>query len=351
VTLDHPWRHHDDHTDKQTPFDLRCAGVGARHGRALGAQTREKGPWWPSPHGAEDQAGNSNYVTPEKILQALQIPRTGQTYELGHVYEASMPQYGNRPYFLTVQPAATPKQDGESATHRDYFNGYIGQMGTQFDALGHQGEALRMADGSLKTLYYNGFTEEELTGANRGLGGLEALGVETVKPIITRGILVDVAGYKGVTVLGSRYEVTMADVRGALLKQGISEASIEAGDAILFNYGWAVNWDNPQKYNDSRFFVGENQGSPGIGIEVARWLISKRVSMVGADSCCVQVQPAVTPSDPHVHHALFFGGVFILENMDLRELARDRVYEFLYLNLTERIKGATGSPVRPVAIR
>ena len=318
---------------------------------ALGAQTREKGPWWPSPHGAEDQAGNSNYVTPEKILQALQIPRTGQTYELGHVYEASMPQYGNRPYFLTVQPAATPKQDGESATHRDYFNGYIGQMGTQFDALGHQGEALRMADGSLKTLYYNGFTEEELTGANRGLGGLEALGVETVKPIITRGILVDVAGYKGVAVLGSRYEVTMADVRGALLKQGISEASIEAGDAILFNYGWAVNWDNPQKYNDSRFFVGENQGSPGIGIEVARWLISKRVSMVGADSCCVQVQPAVTPSDPHVHHALFFGGVFILENMDLRGLARDRVYEFLYLNLTERIKGATGSPVRPVAIR
>jgi kynurenine formamidase len=317
---------------------------------ALGAQTREKGPWWPSPHGAQDQAGNSNYITPEKILQALQIPKTGQTYELGHIYEAGMPQYGNRPYYLTVQPAATPKQDGEKATHRDYFNGYIGQMGTQFDALGHQGEALRMSDGSLKTLYYNGFTEEELTGANRGLGGLEALGVETVKPIITRGILVDVAGYKGVPVLGSRYEVTMADVRGALLKQGINEASIEAGDAILFNYGWAVNWGNPQKYNDGRFFVGDNQGSPGIGIEVARWLISKRVSMVGADSCCVQIQPPVTRPDRSVHHELFFGGVFILENLDLRELARDRVYEFLYLNLTERIKGATGSPVRPVAV-
>jgi kynurenine formamidase len=267
------------------------------------------------------------------------------------MYEPSMPQYGDRPYYLSVQPAAPPKKDGEAAVHRDYFTGFIGQMGTQFDAFGHQGRAVRMGDGSLKTLYYNGFTEEELTGANRGLGGLEALGVETVKPIITRGILVDVAGYKGVPVLGSRYEVTMADVRGALQRQGVDEASIEAGDAILFNYGWAVNWGSPQKYNDSRFFVGENLGSPGIGIEVARWLVSKRVSMAGADSCCVQVQPPVNPSDPSVHHELFFGGVFMLENMDLRELARDGVYEFLYLNLTERLKGATGSPVRPVAVR
>lgn len=315
------------------------------------AQTREKGPWWPSVHGAKDQAGASNYITPEKILKALRIPKTGQAYELGHIYEPNMPQYGNRPYYIAVQPAPTPQKAGSDAVHRDYFTGFIGQMGTQFDALGHQGTVTQMADGSLKTVFYNGFTEEELTGRNGGLGGLEALGMEHVKPIITRGILVDVAGYKNVPVLGSRYEVTLADVRGALAKQGISEDSIETGDAILFNYGWAVNWNNPQKYNDSRFFVGENQGSPGIGIEVARWLISKKVSLAGADSCCVQVQPGVTPNSGNVHHELFFAGIFLLENMDLRELARDRVYEFLYLNLTERIKGATGSPVRPVAIR
>ena len=320
-------------------------------GRTPIAQTREQGPFWPSVHGAKDQAGASNYITPEKILKALRIPKTGQTYELGRVYEASMPQYGNRPYYLNVQPAPVPQKEGEGFAHGDYFTGYLGQMGTQFEALGHQGEALRMADGSVKMLYYNGFTEEDLTGANRGLGGLEALGIEHVKPIITRGILVDVAGYKNVPVLDSRYEVTVADVRGALAKQGVREDSIEPGDAILFNYGWAVNWNNPQKYNDSRFFVGENQGSPGIGIEVARWLISKKVAMAGADSCCVQVQPSAAPNAGNVHHELFFAGIFLLENMDLRELARDRVYEFLYLNLTERIKGATGSPVRPIAIR
>ena len=318
---------------------------------ALGAQSREKGPWWPSVHGPKDQAGNSNYITPDKMLKALRLPKTGQTYELGRIYERSMPQYGDRPFYLSVQPAAPPQKEGAGAVHRDYFTGYIGQMGTQFDAFGHQGQSVRMADGSVKNVYYNGFTQEDLTGANQGLGGLEALGVEHVKPIITRGILVDVADFKGVPVLDSRYEVTMADVRGALDKAGISDASIEPGDAILFNYGWAVHWNNPQKYNDSRFFVGENQGSPGIGLEVARWLVSKRVSMAGADSCCVQVQPPVAPGPRTVHHELLNNGVLMLENMDLRELARDRVYEFLYLNLTERIKGATGSPVRPIAVR
>lgn len=320
-------------------------------GGVLGAQTREKGPWWPSVHGAKDQAGNSNLITPEKIVKALRIPKTGQTYELGQIYEPSMPQYGNRPYYLNVTPAPAPQKEGAGFAQQGYFNGFIDQMGTQFDAFGHQGRVVRMADGTLKNVYYNGFTQEELTGRNRGLGGLEALGVEHVKPIITRGILIDVAGYKGVPVLDSRYEVTVADVRGALAKQGIKEESIEPGDAILFNYGWAVNWNNPQKYNDSRFFVGENQGSPGIGVEVARWAVAKKASMVGADSCCVTIQPPVKPELGNVHHELLFGGVMMLENMDLQELARDRVYEFLYVNLTERIKGATGSPVRPIAIR
>ena len=315
------------------------------------AQTREKGPWWPSPHGPNDQAGNSNYITPEKILKAMRIPKTGQTYELGRIYEQEMPQYGYRPYFLTVIPAAEAAKEGTGVAQQDYFTGFIGQMGTQYDAFGHQGKTVRMADGSLKNVYYNGFSQDDLTGKNRGVGGLEALGVEHVKPIVTRGILIDIAGYKGVPVLESRYEVTLADVRGALAKQGMNERTIEPGDAILFNYGWAMYWNNPQKYNDARFFVGENQGSPGIGVEVARWAVDKKASMVGADSCCVTIQPPTRPELGNVHHELLFGGVGMLENMDLRELARDRVYEFLYLNLTERIRGATGSPVRPIAIR
>jgi len=323
-------------------YCLMAAGIGH-------AQTRASGPWWPSPHGASDQAGASNYVTPEKILAALQIPRTGRTFELGHLYEASMPAYGARPYYLNVVPPPAASDVEGRVALSEYFTGFIGQMGTQLDALGHQGRNLQMADGSYQTVFYNGFTAEEMFSANRGLGGIEALGVEQMKPIITRGILVDIAGYKGVSNLQAGYEVTMADVRGALDRQGMSVDTIGRGDAVLFNYGWSVFWTNPSKYNDSYVGTGENEGSPGIFAEVAEWLVSRKVSLVGADSCCIEVRPR--PSAENVHLILLLTeGIPLLENLELRELAAAGAYEFLFLTLPARIKGATGSPVRPIAI-
>ncbi|MGH9146154.1 MAG: cyclase family protein [Vicinamibacterales bacterium] len=319
-------------------------------GSLIVAQSRDKGPWWPSPHGAKDQAGNANYITPQKVMKAAQLVKTGQMYELGQIYEASMPAFGSRPYYINVVPAPGQiAKEGVGSVHQDYFNGYIGQMGTQFDAFGHMGRSVKMADGSVQFVYYNGFSEQDLTGRNRGQGGLEALGVEHVKPIITRGVLIDIAGAKGVPTLDAAYEVMMADVRAALARQKMTENSIEQGDAVLFNYGWAANWTNPSKYNDGRVGVGENKGSPGIGFEVARWLTERKVAMVGADSCCVMVMPESKAGN--VHHELLLNGTYILENMNLLELARDQVYEFMYSGQTLRIKGATGSPVRPIAIR
>jgi len=330
---------------------LIAAGAMTLLAQPLQSQTREQGPWWPSPHGADDQVGSANYITPQTIIAALSIPQTGQTYELGHIYEQGMPLYGARPWYMATIPAPAPTREGGGYAHSEYFSGYIGQMGTQWDALGHQGEYLRMADGSIEMVYYNGFTEKELTGTNRGLGGLEALSAEHAKPFISRGVLIDVAAYKGVDTLEAGYEVTVADVRGALERQGMSEDTIQPGDAILLNYGWSVHWGNASKYNDSYVGVGENEGSPGIGGEVADWIVDRKASIVGADSCCIEVRPRPDP-DIIVHHVLFRKeGVTMLENMVFEELARDEVYEFLFLALTERIKGATGSMVRPIAIR
>ena len=329
------------------PLLLVAALVAAQ---PLAAQTREQGPWWPSVHGPRDQAGASNYVTPTKILAALTIPKTGQTYELGHPYETSMPQYGARPYFLTVLSRAASRRPGDPMIHTDYFTGFIGQMGTQFDALAHQGRYVRMADGSVDAVFYNGFTDTEMMGPANGVGGVAALGVEHMKPYITRGVLIDIAGFKQVATLPAAYEVTMADVRGALARQALSETSVEQGDAVLFNYGWAVNWTNPSKYNDSFIGTGENQGSPGIGVEVANWLIERKVGLVGGDSCCVEVRGPVPKES--VHHLLFLRhGIPLLENLDLAALASDKVNEFLFIGSPERIKGATGSPVRPIAVR
>ena len=326
-------------------------GALAAPGTSAG-QTRQKGTWWPSPHGATDQAGNTNYITPAKVAKAAQLVKTGRFHEIGQVYEASMPAFGTRPFYINVVPAtANPGKEGAGAVHEDYFNGFIGQMGTQFDAFGHMGRSVKMADGSVKFVYYNGYTEEELTGKNRGLQGLEALGVDTLKPIVTRGVLIDIAAAKGMPSLEAAYEVTMADVRAALTRQKISEDSIEPGDGILFNYGWAVNWTNPSKYNDGRIGTGENKGSPGIGIEVARWLSAKKVAMVGADTCCVMVMPASTVNPGNVHHELLLNGVVILENMNLLELASEQGYEFLLVAPRCVSRAPRVSPGRPLAIR
>ncbi|HEY5623036.1 MAG TPA: cyclase family protein [Gammaproteobacteria bacterium] len=314
------------------------------------AQTRESGPWWPGPHGPDDEAGASNYVTPLKILRALQIPETGKVYELGHVYEPGIPLYGERPWYMQIQPPPKPTSGEGGIALSEYFTGYIGQFGTQFDGLGHQAGNVEMEDGSFQSVFYNGFTADELLGQNRGRYGLEALGMETMKPFITRGVLIDVAGYKGET-LSAAYEVTMDDVRGTLEWQGMSEDDVGRGDAVIFNYGWAENWGNPSKYNDNRIGVGENEGSPGIYTEVTAWLVEKKIGIVGADSCCVEVRPRPDLVG-NVHRQLFLGeGIPMIENMDSRELAADGGYEFLFIALPERLKGATGSMLRPIAIR
>lgn len=315
------------------------------------AQTRQQGPWWPNAQwGADDQAGASNWITETKVLRALQSVKTGKIYELGHIYERGMPLYGPRTYSLTI-PAPFPPSRGENAPtwFMDYLSGELGQMGTQFDALAHVGRVMKMADGSQKEVFYNGFTRDEISAPD----GLRALGVEKARPIITRGILLDIAGFKDVAVLPSRYEVTLADVRGALARQGMQEAGIEPGDAILFNYGWANNWKNPSLYNDAAIGVGQNNGSPGIGLEVARWIGERKASLVGADSCCVEVDPNPNPKLDHpVHQELLMrNGIYILENMDLRNAAAERVYEFLFIFTPTPFKGASGSPGRPIAIR
>jgi hypothetical protein len=120
----------------------------------------------------------------------------------------------------------------------EYIAGEIGQVGTQFDGPGHVGKQITMADGSTANVFYNGVNEDEM----RNPYGLQKLGVENVKPIITKGILIDLAAYKGVNTIQENYEITLTDVRNALAKQGMKESDIEPGDALLFNLGWWKIW-------------------------------------------------------------------------------------------------------------
>lgn len=308
-----------------------------------GAQTREKGPWWPHPiWGPDDQAGGSNWITPETILRAAKLVKAGKVYELGQVYESGMPLFGQRSYTFLIpgSPTGGPFGANQLVYHDEFFCGEIGQVGTQFDGPGHIGTRMKMANGSEQEVFYNGYTLDEV----RGTYGLESLGIENIKPFFTRGVLIDIAGQKGVEALDHSYEVTVADVRAALKRQGLAEKDLKPGDALLFRYGWSKYWRDADTYNTN---------PPGIGLGVAAWLVERQPSMIGSDQWTTEVVPNPDPGLVFpVHQELITkAGIWNLENMVFDDLAADEAWEFLFVFTPIRFKGGTGSPARPIAIR
>lgn len=305
------------------------------------SQTREQGPWWPHPiWGKDDQAGASNWITAAKVLEAVKLVRSGKIYELGQPYDNEMPLFTGRAYLLTIpgRPTSGPLGKNRLVYNDDLLTASIGQVGTQFDGLGHVGTRMKMADGATRDVFYNGFTMEDFGSSL----GLRKLGIEHVKPFITRGVLVDVAGYKRVDILPAGYEVTVADVRGALARQGIDESSIRTGDALLFRYGMSRLWKQP---------AATPRAPAGIGMEVARWIVERQPSMVGSDAGGLEVASAPDIVFPIHQELLTKNGIYNLENMVFDELAADAAYEFLFVFTPIRFVGATGSPGRPLAIR
>ncbi len=283
--------------------------------------------------GTSRSGGGSNWITPEKIVKALSLVKSGKVFELGHVYERDMPLIGKRSYnlFIPAFPTYEPTGKDQIVFNDEYVTAEIGQVGTQFDGPGHVGKRMTMADGTTTEVFYNGMTTKEM----RSPYGLLKLGVENVKPIITKGILIDIAGYKGVNTLPERYEITMEDVRNALAKEGLKETDIEPGDALLFNLGWWRIWPDPKT----------TAGSPAyIGSEVIQWIIARKPSMVGSDA-------NLDGPDAKVHSELILkNGIFNLELMDFATFPTEKVYKFLFVFTPLRLKGATGSPGRPLAI-
>jgi kynurenine formamidase len=204
-------------------------------------------------------------------------------------------------------------------------------VGTQFDGPGHVGKQMTMADGTATEVFYNGVTAEEI----RSPYGLLRLGVENVKPIVTRGIFIDLVGAKGVDVLPEGYEITLAGVRNALAKAGLKESDIEPGDALLFNLGWWRHWPTPKS----------TQGAPAYpGTDAIEWIITRKPSMVGSDA-------NLDGPEARVHSELTMkNGIFNLEFMNFATLQSAKSHRFLFVFTPLRLKGATGSPGRPLAI-
>ena len=335
---------------------VAAAGVigvaGALHGKygsapiisSAQAQTPPGGAqrqWWPSRWGINDEAGASNWITPEKVLDAAKWIRDGKVYRIGRVYEQGMPMFGARAYALRIpgSPTGGPFGSNKLIYNDEFLAAEVGQSGTQFDGLGHIGIQMG-ADGDKNQMrYYNGFTEQQVGGAY----GLQRLGIEKVKPFFTRGHLIDVEGARG-AMWDAGQEIKLDWVRAALQKQGMNESDIKQGDAVFFNTGWGKLW---MKNND-RFVAGE----PGIGMEVARWCIEKGVCLTGGDTWATEVvpNPDANLAFPVHGELITKHGIFNHENLQFDELIKDRKYQFVYIFSPAPMKGATGSNGGPIAV-
>lgn len=291
--------------------------------------------WWPSEWGAQDERGAANRLTEGGVVAASRLIREGKTYSLGRLYEYGMPSPGKRHFSLTIPGSPTGGPDGKNGIvyHDDLFSGEIGQIGTQFDGLGHIGVRIGADD-----YFYNGFRRSEFGKPY----GLEKLGVQNVGVIFTRGVLIDVAAYRGVDRMKAGEVVTPADLQGALRRQG---SQVKEADVVLIRTGHGQLW-----MKDNEAFI---KGEPGIGMAAGQWLVDRKVVLVGTDTFATEVVPAEDKDRPFPVHQLLLvrHGIYNMENLDLERLARDKVYEFAFIFAPLPLKGATGSPGNPIAVR
>jgi kynurenine formamidase len=282
----------------------------------------------PSKWGADDERGAANLVTPERVAQAAKLIRTGEVIELGRVLSPDMPLFTGRSFNLYTKRTNGPLGSNRRYSNEELVTTEIGQVGTQLDMFSHQG-----IDG----LLYNCVRIDQAATRN----GFTTLGVEKLGALFARGVLVDVAGLKGVDMLPVDYEIRVADLEAALAKEHVT---LGAGDAVLIHTGWGRLWgvDNA-KYATS---------SPGIGVAAAEWLAKQNVLLIGGDTAPVEILPNPDKQlDLPVHQiALVVNGIFLLENLKLDQLAAKGVYEFAFMVEPLKIRGGTGSTVAPIAI-
>ena len=285
-----------------------------------------------SEFGPADTLGAVNRLTAESVLNATKLVKFGKTYALGVETGPDSPAYGSRSYQMTVlqlddglgTPAGTNKVTGND----DLVHSYIG-IGSQIDGLGHVG---------INHRYYNNIHASEFVKVN----GLTKFSTSQIPPIVTRGVLLDMATLRGKKILAAGTSFNETEIRAAEKSLGVT---IQEGDVVLFHTGWL----NISESDSERFMKGE----PGLGKSGARYLASKKIVAVGSDTFGVEVIPFEREGEffPVHQEMLTKNGIYILENMDTRALAADGVSEFLFVLGQPRLYGSVQAIINPVAIR
>lgn len=312
-----------------------------------------KGKGWGWVWGKEDEVGSLNAMTPQSVQAALQLSKNGKVYDLGVPYDRESFKWpGHSPgEILTFRSPEGVKRQGDfpPAVDLKLNPNRIGwhscalfindNIATQMDGLGH----VTMGKDDH---WYNGFKEEDW-GGNFGIRKCDAT---TIPPIITRGVLIDVAGLRKVDALPAHYKITVDDLKAALEKQ---KTTLKPGDTVLIRTGtlryWGKNGNNHDKIRP--------HDTAGIDLNAAKWLVEQNGAiLIGSDTSGLEYSPGKeeepTGFIPVHQYLLIEQGVHIGEFHNLEDLARDQVYEFCYICMTNKIRGTVaGFALRPIAIR
>jgi kynurenine formamidase len=255
------------------------------------------------------------------------------------VFDLEQPRFAGMP----IHPAHKPGYFyGLHRRHRDTYrpdrfgprsgaSGILTMMehsGTHIDALCHQ--ACDMA-------FYGGVKVDAIERAD----GYRELGAETMRPLLARGVLLDVASLRGVAQLPQNYGITADDLNAAARAASVA---VQPGDVLLVRTGYATSWTDEATYLNAA----------GVSKSGNIWAADQRVAAVGADNmawdCMTERDPDTNMSLFGHAHLLVTHGIHIIENLNLEELAAEQQYEFCFVGIPLKFRGATGSPIRPLAL-
>jgi kynurenine formamidase len=263
----------------------------------------------------------------------LELVRRGvHIIDLGRPMFVGMPQSPNHPAYWHTLPRRhgdTVRADGGSAANDMIVTGT--HVGTHIDALAHVSHDGRLHGG--------------VDAGAAGIGGrFMRHGVHTIEPMVRRGVLLDVPAALGLEMCPAGHEIVPEELEAAEKRAGVV---VERGDVVLVRSGWGRRFDE-----GTEAYVGKATGVPGVGEDGACWLAARRPHAVGADTIAFE---RLAPGGGHsllpAHRVLLVdSGIYIIEALALEELAASRVYEFTLVLIPINLVGATGSPVRPLAV-
>jgi kynurenine formamidase len=273
--------------------------------------------------GPEDEKGALNLITPSLIIQATRLVKAGAVYSLAMPLEAEGPQWPAR--HKTWKTTSYRSLSGKGVA--DDIVSMHSHSGTHIDALCHVWYHNQV---------YNGFDVNEHISS----GGATRNAIENVPAIAGRGVLLDIASWKGVEHLNLGESISATDLEACAASQNVT---LQAGDILLVRTGWMKLFQRDRERFDS--------GQPGLDMSTPSWLQQHDIVAVGADNQTVEVIDSMPPKDIPFHFVVIRDlGIYLLENLNLEELAKDKVYEFLFIVAPLSLTSGVGSPVNPLAI-